>query len=116
MLEAGQNIKAIRELKNYTQDYVAGQLQVSVPTYSNIETGKTEVTLSRLQQIAEVFEVYFQQILNLNRIDILNAVPGHANGEAQPGSGSCCQALLRQLQIKDDQIARLLEILSKSGS
>lgn len=113
MIEAGQNIKAIRELKNYTQDYVAGQLQVSIPTYSNIETGKTEVTLTRLQQIAKVFEVDYQQILNLDRGELLNMANATPNVEAQVKSGNCCQALLRQLQIKDDQITRLLDILRR---
>src|SRR5215831_18045164 len=98
MIEAGRNIKAILELKNYTQDYVAGQLRVSIPTYSNIETGKTEVTLSRLQQIAKVFEVDYQQILNLNRSEMLNIVQSRANVEAHVKTGNCCQALLRQLQ------------------
>jgi transcriptional regulator with XRE-family HTH domain len=111
MIEAGQNIKAIRELKNYTQDYVAGQLRVSIPTYSNIETGKTEVTLSRLQQIAEIFGVDYQQILRLDRAEILNLTQPAATVDAQVKTGTCCQALLRQLQIKDDQIARLLDIL-----
>src|SRR5215831_17015436 len=99
MIEAGQNIKTIRELKNYTQDYVAGQLQVSIPTYSNIETGKTEVTLTRLQQIAKVFEVDYQQILNLDRAEMLNMVHATPNVEAQVKTGNCCQVLLRQLQI-----------------
>ena len=114
MIEAGRNIKAIRELKNYTQDYVACQLQVSVPTYSNIETGKTEVTLSRLQQIAEILEVDYQQILTLNRAAMLNGSYGLTNSHEQVHSGNCCQALLRQLQIKDEQIARLLDILRKA--
>jgi transcriptional regulator with XRE-family HTH domain len=111
MIEAGQNIKAIRELRNYTQDYVADQLRVSIPTYSNIETGKTEITLTRLQQIAKVFEVDYQQILNLDRAEMLNMAHTEINVEVQPKTGNCCQALLRQLQIKDDQITRLLDIL-----
>ena len=66
MFQAGQNIKAIRELKNFTQDYVASQLNMSVPNYSNIETGKTDVTLTRLQQIAEVLQIDYLQIIHLN--------------------------------------------------
>jgi transcriptional regulator with XRE-family HTH domain len=114
MIEAGQNIRAIRELRNYTQDYVAGQLRVSIPTYSNIETGKTEVTLSRLEQIAQIFGVDYEQILRLDRAEMLNLTQPTTNGEAQVKNEACCQALLRQLQIKDDQIARLLDILRNS--
>ena len=114
MIEAGQNIKVIRELKNYTQDYVAGQLNVSTPTYSNIETGKTEVTLSRLEQLAQIFEVDYLQILSLDRSEMLNIVRPGTNSEAHPRNGHCCEALLRQLHIKDEQINRLLDILRKT--
>jgi transcriptional regulator with XRE-family HTH domain len=115
MIEAGQNIKVIRELKNFTQDYVATRLNMSVPNYSNIETGKTDVTLTRLQQIATVLQIDFRQILNLNRAKMLS--PGsevHA-GIEQTKNGNCCQEMVRQLQIKDEQISRLLDILRKEG-
>ena len=69
----GQNIKTIREIKNFTQDYVATQLNMSVPNYSNIETGKTDVTLTRLEQIAKVLQIDYQQILTLDREQMLKA-------------------------------------------
>ena len=33
-MSVGNNIKQIRELKNYTQEYVAGELEVSQATYA----------------------------------------------------------------------------------
>ena len=113
MLQTGQNIKAIRELKNYTQDYVASQLNMSIPNYSNIETGKTELTLTRLQQIAAVLQIDFRQILNLNRAQLLNHDIQSSNGNAHPKIQEVCDELVKQLQIKDDQINRLLSILEK---
>lgn len=116
MLQTGQNIKAIRELKNFTQDYVASQLNMSVPNYSNIETGKTELTLTRLQQIAKVLQMDFRQILNLNRAQILNLDPYPTTGNEQPSTKEIRDELVRQLKIKDDQINRLLAILEKRES
>ena len=34
-------IKQIRELKNFTQEYVATKLNLSIRAYSKIETGET---------------------------------------------------------------------------
>ena len=113
MLETGQNIKTIREIKNFTQDYVATQLNMSVPNYSNIETGKTDVTLTRLEQIAKVLQIDYQQILNLDRDQILK-VKNHSS-IINPSSNdpTMRDELLKQLRIKDEQINRLLSILEK---
>jgi transcriptional regulator with XRE-family HTH domain len=116
MLQAGQNIKAIRELMNFTQDYVASRLNMSIPNYSNIETGKTELTLTRLQQIAGIFQIDYRQILNLNRAQILSLDVSATTGNDPTKSQGICDELVKQLKIKDEQINRLLSILEKKNS
>ncbi|HMH34615.1 MAG TPA: helix-turn-helix transcriptional regulator [Puia sp.] len=116
MLQAGQNIKAIRELKNFTQDYVASHLNMSVPNYSNIETGKTDVTLTRLQQIAEVLQIDYLQIIHLNRTEIFNAASNGKSESTHISQHEMGSELIRQLQIKDEQINRLLAIVERSNS
>lgn len=51
------NIRRIRELKNYTQDYLAAKLGISQNAYSKIELGYSNITLSRLFNIAEILEI-----------------------------------------------------------
>ena len=51
------NIRKIRELKNYTQDYLAAKLQISQNAYSKIELGYSNITVSRLFNIAEILEI-----------------------------------------------------------
>lgn len=58
-----ENIKNIRELKNYTQEYMAERLNISQAAYSKIEKGKTEITLLKLEEIASVFEITIEDIL-----------------------------------------------------
>ncbi|MBS1599716.1 MAG: helix-turn-helix transcriptional regulator [Bacteroidetes bacterium] len=108
MLPTGQNIKTIRELKNLTQDYVATQLNMSVPNYSNIETGKTDVTLTRLQQIAKVLQIDYRQILNLNPSQLLNE-----DHKLYTSNVELREEIIKQLKIKDEQINRLLAIVEK---
>ncbi len=63
MLTIGRKIKKLRELRNYTQEYMADQLGVSQPAYSKMETDETEINDVRLTQIAKALDVSVQDIL-----------------------------------------------------
>ncbi len=56
-LQVGENIRKVRELKGYTQDFMASKLGISQKAYSNIETNKTQLDTDRLVEIAEVLEI-----------------------------------------------------------
>jgi len=43
---------------------VAEQLEISIPAYSKIETGVTDVNLSRLKQIADLYDMTVRELLN----------------------------------------------------
>lgn len=58
------NIKNIRELKNYTQEYMASQLGLTQSGYNKIEKGKTILGHNRLIKIAEILEVCVDDIIN----------------------------------------------------
>jgi transcriptional regulator with XRE-family HTH domain len=51
----GSNIRRLREENNWSQQVIADHLSISIPAYSKIETGVTDVNLSRLEQIAHFF-------------------------------------------------------------
>ena len=53
----GKNIRALRHQRNWSQEDVANKLGISIPAFSKIETGVTDINLSRLEQIANIFEV-----------------------------------------------------------
>jgi transcriptional regulator with XRE-family HTH domain len=50
-------IRMLRESKHLKQEYVAEQIGVSPATYSKIENGKTSLSTTRLQQIANVLQL-----------------------------------------------------------
>lgn len=56
-LIAGKRIKTFRSGNGWTQEYIANRLSISIPAFSKIENGVTDVNLSRLEQIAHLFEV-----------------------------------------------------------
>lgn len=60
----GKNIRRLRQKKSWSQSQVAEALKISVPAFSKIETGITDINISRLMQIAELFNVSAGSILS----------------------------------------------------
>lgn len=60
----GKNIKQLRQKKGWSQAEVAKRLKISIPAFSKIETGITDINISRLNQIAKVFEMSTLEIIS----------------------------------------------------
>lgn len=58
-----EKIREYRDEKKLTQAEVAEKLDISVTAYSKIERGLTELTLLRLYQLAEIFEVDVTELI-----------------------------------------------------
>jgi transcriptional regulator with XRE-family HTH domain len=52
-----EKIKNVRELKNFTQDYVAERLGITQAGYSKIESGATKISYSKIVDIAKILEI-----------------------------------------------------------
>jgi transcriptional regulator with XRE-family HTH domain len=65
---AGKNIRTLRHEHGWSQEDVANRLGISIPAFSKIETGVTDINLSRLEQIANIFEVSVVNLLSLEYI------------------------------------------------
>jgi transcriptional regulator with XRE-family HTH domain len=66
MKTLGKKIRLLRHQKSWSQEDVAKQLEISIPAFSKIETGITDVNLSRLEQISKLFEMSVVQLLTFN--------------------------------------------------
>lgn len=53
----GDNIKRLRQKAALSQAQAAKQLGISIPAFCKIETGITDIHISRLEQIAAIFGV-----------------------------------------------------------
>lgn len=65
-------IKQIRELKNLTQEYVAQKLGLSTRAYSKIETGETQLTINRLNEISAIIGVPPMEVLGFDDKQVFN--------------------------------------------
>ncbi len=66
MKTLGKKIRLLRHQKGWSQEDVAKRLDISIPAFSKIETGITDINLSRLEQIADLFEMSVVQLLTFN--------------------------------------------------
>lgn len=73
----GENIRKFREIKNITRDRMAHEMGLSLSGYSKIERNQTDLTLSRIQQIAQILEVDIFQILSFDATHIFNISNNH---------------------------------------
>ena len=62
----GANIRTLRHQRGWSQEDVANRLGISIPAFSKIETGVTDINLSRLEQIANIYEVNVVNLLSLD--------------------------------------------------
>lgn len=69
MLEIGKKIKSLRQIKGWSQAEIAEMLNISVPAFSKIETDITDINVSRLKQIADLFGVPITEMLTSGTIE-----------------------------------------------
>jgi transcriptional regulator with XRE-family HTH domain len=109
-MQIGNKIKKIRELRNFTQKYLADELSLSQSAYSKIEMGETEITYARLEKIAAVFEMKLEDIITFSD----NALFNISNNTGNENLIASVSYSLTEVLIKsyEDQIQSLKEEVS----
>ena len=69
MLEIGKKIKTLRQTKGWSQAEIAEMLNISVPAFSKIETDITDINVSRLKQIADIFGVTLSEMVSTSETE-----------------------------------------------
>lgn len=65
MQTIGDKIRILREIRGFTQDYVSSQLGVSQRAYSKLERGDTDLPYTRLEHLAQIFQVNVAHLVAL---------------------------------------------------
>jgi transcriptional regulator with XRE-family HTH domain len=71
-VSVNEKIRLIREAKNLTQEQVAEKLGVSQSAYGDIERGDNDPKLSKLQKLADIFEMQLSELVDLTEKGTLN--------------------------------------------
>lgn len=110
-MHLGDKIRAFRELKNYTQEYVANRLRISQQTYSYIEQKGIKEDDKRFEKIADVLGTSRENIQNFDSNKIFNQ-NNHDN--AQGYFNLYCtfhqqgDELIKQLKLQNELMSKML--------
>lgn len=58
-----EEIRIQRQKRGISQEAMAFDLNISQPAYSKIERGETELTITRIYEIAEIFKISVFELL-----------------------------------------------------
>lgn len=104
-MQLHEKICLLRKIKGWSQEEMADKLQMSVHGYANIERGETDVQLSRLEQISQVFGVELQNLFGMNDRVVFNLT----NTSHDQSSQNNFQFLMAQRELEHElEKARLL--------
>lgn len=73
-MEIGIKVKKLRELRNFTQEYMAKNLDMTTSGYGKIERDESEVSYQKLEKIAEVLGMNVEDIVNFNEKLVFNVM------------------------------------------
>lgn len=75
-------IRLLRESKNWTQEEMARQLNISESGYAHIERGNTRLLHNKLEKIAEVLGVKLIDLIELAQTQNISITDNHNNSVA----------------------------------
>lgn len=70
--KVGEQIKKFRELRNYTQESMAKYLDMTPQGYGKIERNEVEISLQKLQKVADILGTTIQDILGFQDRFVFN--------------------------------------------
>ncbi|MFD2034672.1 helix-turn-helix domain-containing protein [Belliella marina] len=121
MFKAQKIMRILRESRDFSQEYVANVLDVNQKTYSNLESGKTKLTLERIQQLAEFYHVkpdYFLSedlpIINYNTGEYSRSIISpNKYQEAKENFSEFYERIIKEKDIHIAYLIKELESLKK---
>jgi len=116
-MQLHEKIRFIRQLKGWSQEEMAYRLNMSNSGYGSIERGETDVNLSRLEEIANIFGMDLAELSSLNEGNIFH-VGDHStlrnlSNINSSGSKFDCQHELEKLGLINEQQAKEIYYLNQ---
>lgn len=114
-------IKMLREVHNYTQEYVANVLDISTNTYSLMEKGQAQFTIERIEKLANLYKMDITDFLKLNDQTIIHHITHsngicsenvHINNTFPEDEKKMYLDTIKRLEEQNDKLIKLIEKLS----
>lgn len=105
-------IRKMREFKALSQEYVAGQLEISQRQYQRIESGGQDLGLRRLEEICKVLEVKPSELLGMDEKYVIENCSNSGFGQGFT-INNLPEQLLTQYQEQIKQLKEEVAFLRK---
>jgi transcriptional regulator with XRE-family HTH domain len=102
--QIGLKIKQLRIVKGWSRQQVADELEMSVTGYGSIERGETDMCVTRLIQIAQIFETGLAELLGFTEKTVFNFTKTHT--EYLIGINSASNDFNWKYELKECQLVR----------
>lgn len=114
-MKVNEKIKKIRELKDLSQEQVAEKLGLATSSYSKIERGVTNISLTRLEEIAQIFNINATDLLeNSNQVICLISENNSSNYYGtQPEMTAELEKYKLTIQHQNELIEKQAELLEQ---
>ncbi|WP_157986377.1 helix-turn-helix domain-containing protein [Chitinophaga alhagiae] len=76
MKEISRKLYILRILHNYTQNYIAEQLNIAGSTYVSMEQGLSNIHYGRLESILAIYNLSTRNFFSFSEEDLLNVIRG----------------------------------------
>lgn len=117
-LAVGHKIRAAREFKDISQDYLAKKLGISQPALSKIENNETKIDYEKVEEIASILGVDVNDMLNFDKANVFNNCNQSGTFSGVNNSftftGEEIKDVYEKLLAEKDKRIELLEELLKS--
>lgn len=115
-------IRILREVNNYTQEYVAFYLDISHNTYSLLEKGKGQLTISRVNKLAKLYNIDLCNLIKISENDLMEnsiglgktqaPVPAEIPKDLVETLIMNCTAIHEKLEIQNNNLNSLIDIFN----
>ena len=102
-------IRTMREFNQWTQEDMAEKLNISVNGYSKIERGKSKLTLEKLEQIANIFNINVSDLYSAKEKGFFCLFSENSQNNSNIYANT--DAVVFENERQEDEISTLREML-----
>ncbi|MDO4165309.1 MAG: helix-turn-helix transcriptional regulator [Bacteroides sp.] len=110
----GQKLQMLRQQRNLTQEQMGEKLGLSTSAYCKIEYGETDLTLSRLQRIADILGMSCLQLFRFITDSEKDAEPSDKELDSLRELLKAANRTVDQLSRRVDQLEQLTARLTEA--
>lgn len=105
-MSVNDKLKQMRELNRWSQEEIAEKINIAPSSYAKIERGETRLTLDRLEQFAEVFNVDITKLIQSDgfNVHVYENLNNNENSQISMSCNNSASAEKHQLELEKLQL------------